>query len=286
MAVEDVRYSTCLKWGSHELDFSGRTLVMGILNVTPDSFSDGGMYAQPHRAVVHGLKMVADGVDIIDIGGQSTRPGSAGVGAAVEIERVVPVIAELVRQVDIPISIDTTESAVAQAALDAGASIINDISALRFDDRMAGVAAGRKVPVILMHMLGTPATMQKDPQYDDVVREIKAFLRERLDYAMKCGIAEDMTIIDVGIGFGKRIEHNVELLSRIDEFFELGRPVLVGHSRKRFLGEMLGLEANERDSATLAASCFLAGKGVHIVRVHDVARTRKAMELYSRFARS
>jgi len=283
MADSKLRFKGTLRWDGGQLDFTGRTLVMGILNVTPDSFSDGGRYLDANRAVVHGLQMAAEGADIIDVGGQSTRPGSEPVGSRTELERVLPVVAGLADKISVPISIDTTDAEVARGALDAGASIVNDISALRFDEKMAPLVAERGVPLVLMHMQGTPATMQTDPRYKNVISEIKAFLRERLRYASRAGIDPNLIMLDVGIGFGKQLEHNVALLGRIDEFFELERPILVGHSRKRLLGELLDLPLDERDSATLAASSYLASRGVHILRVHQVGPTRKAVELIHHF---
>jgi dihydropteroate synthase len=278
----NARFEGMFEWDRRRLDFRGRTLVMGILNVTPDSFSDGGRYFDADRAIAHGLHLAEEGADVIDVGGQSTRPGSEPVGFEAELERVVPVICELANKLTLPISIDTTQSKVAEAALDAGAAMVNDISALRFDESMADLVAERQVPVVLMHMQGTPADMQIDPRYEDVIGEIKVFLRQRIAFATGHGIKRERIIVDVGIGFGKRLEHNLTLLARISEFCELGLPVLVGHSRKRFLGEFFGLEADQRDQATLAVSTYLAGKGVHMVRVHDVGPTRKAVELIHR----
>lgn len=282
MADRGLRFKGVIEWDRWRLDLTGRTLVMGIVNVTPDSFSDGGQYLDPARAIERGLQLADEGADIIDVGGQSTRPGSEPIGARSELDRVLPVISALAKQLSVPISIDSTESQVAQAALDAGAAIVNDISALRFDEKMAHVVAQRKVPVILMHMLGTPATMQTQPQYDEVIGEIRAFLRERIDFAERNGIDHNLTIIDVGIGFGKRLEDNLALLRLIDTFFELGRPVMVGHSRKRFLGDLFGLNVEQRDQATLTISTYLASKGVHILRVHEPGATRKAVDLIHR----
>jgi dihydropteroate synthase len=266
-----------MAWGRWSLDFSGRTLVMGILNVTPDSFSDGGKFSDVEAAVRHGLAM--GGADILDIGGESTRPGSAAVSAEEQIRRVVPVIEKLAGKVTIPISIDTTSAAVAKAALDAGAAIINDISGLRFDSGMAKLAVDRGVPVIIMHMQGLPGTMQESPSYEDVVGEVKDFLRGQVDFAVSEGVAREKIIVDVGIGFGKRLEDNLSLLSRVEEFYELGLPVLVGHSRKSFLGMITGEPAEKRDEATLAVSMFLATKGVHVLRVHEVGSTRRGCEI-------
>ena len=279
MADGQVRFSGQIAWDRFRLDFSGRTLVMGILNVTPDSFSDGGLFFSIESAVTQALRMVREGADIIDIGGESTRPGSAPVPVDEQIRRVVPVIETIARQIDIPISIDTTHRPVAEGALDVGASIINDISALQFDPGLADLAARTKVPVILMHMQGTPATMQTDPHYDDVIREIKDFLRERMAFATQHGIEESKLILDPGIGFGKRLEDNLKILAQIEAFYDLGRPVLVGHSRKAFLGKLTGRPAPDRDTPTLAVSAVLAERKVHLLRVHDVRATREACDI-------
>ncbi len=282
MAKTSERFSGVLTCGDYRLDFSGRTLVAGVLNVTPDSFSDGGRFINNQRAVKRALDMEREGADIIDIGGQSTRPGSKAVGAKAELERIMPVLKTLADQLTVPISIDTTEAEVARRAVEAGADIINDVSALRFDDRMAKVAAECDVPVILMHMQGTPEDMQQGPHYDDVIGEIKAFLRDRIKYAVDQGIDRQKIIIDPGIGFGKRLEHNLTLLANIEEFYELGRPVMVGHSRKSFMKTLLNLQVDQRDMTTVALSGYLANKGVHIVRVHEVGDTRNSLELIRR----
>jgi dihydropteroate synthase len=275
------RFSGKMTFGRFELDFSGRTLVMGILNVTPDSFSDGGKYFNIDLAIEHGLEMAKAGADIIDIGGETTRPGSQGVPADEQIRRVVPVIKSIASQINVPISIDTTSAEVARSALDAGASIINDISGLRFDADLATLAAERNVPVILMHMLGTPQTMQEAPHYDNVVAEVKAFLAERLEYAVSRGIDHRKIILDVGLGFGKRVEDNLMLLAHIEEFYDLHCPVLVGHSRKGFIGKISDQPIDSRDLPTLAISAFLATHKVHILRVHDVASTRLSCQVIS-----
>ncbi len=277
-----VKFTGKIELAGRELNFTGRTLVMGILNVTPDSFSDGGKFFSKDDAIARGITLADDGADIIDIGGESTRPGSAAVGADEQIGRVVPVIEELAKRVDVPISIDTRLADVARAGLDAGASIINDISALRSDEKLVELASERGVPVILMHMQGTPETMQKDPYYEDVIAEVKEFLRERIEFSTDAGIERGKIIIDVGIGFGKRLADNYALIDRIEEFYELGCPVLVGHSRKSFIGKTLGLDVSERDDVTLAISGLLAYKGVHILRVHDVRSTRRACEMIYR----
>ena len=228
-----------LQWSGGRLDFSSGCLVMGTLNVTPDSFSDGGQFLDTDSAVAHGLQMVAEGAALLDIGGESTRPGSEPVPAAEQSRRVVPVIQSLAGQVEVPISIDTRDVEVAQAALEAGAAIINDVTALS-DDRLAVLAAQKQVPVVLMHMQGTPGTMQDEPTYDDVVGEVLHFLLERAQHAESFGIPSERIFIDPGIGFGKTLEHNLALLKYIDRFVATGYRVLVGASRKRFIGALTG----------------------------------------------
>ena len=260
-----------VKWPGGRLDFSSGCLVMGILNVTPDSFSDGGEFFDPHRAVERGLRMVEDGAAIIDVGGESTRPGSTSVPAWEQIERVVPVIEALSKQTCVPISIDTYEYEVAEAALDAGAAMINDITALS-DERIGRLAGERRVPIVLMHMLGTPATMQAKPKYDDVVGEVLDFLLERASRAEQTGVPKGMIFIDPGIGFGKTLEHNLLLLKNIDKFVATGYRVLVGASRKSFIGKITGREDPcERTYGTAATVALCVAAGVSIVRVHDVA---------------
>jgi len=246
-------------------------VMMGILNVTPDSFSDGGDYLEPSKAILHAMEMVAQGAGIIDVGGESTRPGSAAVGTQEQIRRVAPVIWALKREVDVPISIDTTDSEVAEAALAEGASIINDVSALRFDKRMAELAASSGAAVVLMHMLGEPGTMQENPTYVDVVKEVMEFLAERLVYAQAAGIERSRLVVDPGIGFGKTAEHNLRLLKEAPLLHQLGAPVLVGPSRKRFIGSALGIgPAKDRLLGTAAAVACCVAAAVQIVRVHDV----------------
>jgi dihydropteroate synthase len=261
------------------LDTGPRALVMGILNVTPDSFSDGGLYFDAPAAVEHGKRMSAEGADVIDVGGQSTRPGSDPVPADEEMRRVIPVVGELCSQVRTPISIDTQKAEVAAAALEAGAQIINDVSALRTDPRMAPLAAERDVPVVLMHMQGTPRTMQVNPTYGDVVRDVIAWLKERIQYAVGAGIAEENLVVDPGFGFGKTLRHNLELLRRLAELHELGRPVLAGTSRKSMLGKLLGAPEADRLHGTLATVACAVLCGCHIVRVHDVRPAREAVEV-------
>ena len=260
-----------LEWPSGKLDFSSGCLVMGVLNVTPDSFSDGGKFFSPEKAVEHGLKMAADGAAIIDIGPESTRPGAEPVPTKEQIRRAVPVIEALAKKTKSCISIDTTNSDVAKDALDTGATMINDISALA-DERMAKLAAKCKVPVVLMHIQGTPRTMQIEPKYKDVVAEVLAFLLNRAKRAEQFGIPKERIFIDPGIGFGKTVEHNLTLLANIDRFVKTGYRVLVGPSRKTFIGKLTGKEnPAERIFGTAAAVALCAAADVSIVRVHDVA---------------
>ncbi len=264
--------------------------IFGVLNVTPDSFSDGGQFASPAVAIETGCRMAEEGADLIDVGGESTRPGSLAVPADEQIRRTQPVIAELARRfgIDGPaISIDTRLADVAEAALAAGASVVNDISALRDDPHMAKLVADRGAGVILMHMQGTPADMQHDPRYDDVVAEVKAFLAERIEAAVAAGIARDRIIVDPGIGFGKTVKHNLTLLKQAGVLRQLGVPVLVGPSRKRFIAELTGArEMADRLPGTIAAvsACVLAG--VECVRVHDVAACRRAADLAAAIAKT
>ncbi len=255
-----------------ELDCSSRTLVMGVLNVTPDSFSDGGRFYDPVKAIQHGLKMAKEGADIIDVGGESTRPGSEPISAQEEIKRIIPVIEALASEIQVPISIDTYKSEVAARALKAGATILNDISALRFDPQMVKLVAEQNVPVILMHMLGTPKDMQLDPRYEDVVGEILDFLNQRIQWAMSHGVAAEQIIVDPGIGFGKTLEHNLTILKNLSKFGSLGRPILIGTSRKSFIGKILGADVDQREDGTAATVALGICNGANIVRVHDVAR--------------
>jgi dihydropteroate synthase len=260
-----------IEWPRGKLDFSEGCIVMGILNVTPDSFSDGGQFFDTNKAVEHSLQMATNGAAIIDIGGESTRPGSESVSADEQIERVVPVIQTLNKKNNIPISIDTYNVKVAQAALEAGACMINDITALS-DERMAELAAKYKLPVVLMHIQGTPATMQNEPKYEDVVAEVLEFLLSRAKKAEDFGIAKNMIFIDPGIGFGKTLEHNLLLLRNIKKFVATGYRVLIGTSRKSFIGQLTGKEEpSERIFGTAATVALCAAAGVSIARVHDVA---------------
>lgn len=269
-----------LRWRDFDLDLSSKTHVMGILNITPDSFSDGGLFYEPERALEHALKMVEDGADIVDIGGESTRPGSEPVPEEEEIRRVVPVIKRLSAQIKVPISIDTYKSRVARAAIEAGASIVNDISGLRFDPEMKKVVAEYKVPVVIMHIKGTPKTMQLNPTYEALIPEIMDYLREGIMIAKEAGIPEELIIIDPGIGFGKTFEHNLEIINNLREFTYLERPILVGPSRKAFIGKILGdVPPLMRLEGTLAAVAISAYNGANIVRVHDVPETVKVLKV-------
>lgn len=253
---------------------------MGILNVTPDSFSDGGRFFDTSRAIDRAHNMVDEGADIIDIGGLSTRPGSQPVTVEEEIKRTVPVIEKVAPAIEVPISIDTYRSEVARAALRAGASMINDISGMRFDVDMPSVIAEHKVPVVLMHIKGTPRDMQRNPVYEALIPEIMDYLRESILLAEEAGVEEDMIVVDPGIGFGKTFDHNLEILNRLGDFTMLGYPVLVGPSRKAFIGEILGgAAASERVFGTAAAVCAAVLNGASIVRVHDVANMVEVMKV-------
>ncbi len=256
-----------------------KTRVMGILNVTPDSFSDGGEFVNDDSIRAQAGKMVAAGADIIDVGGESTRPFAQSVSIEKELERVITAISIIREQHEIPISIDTTKAIVAREALTAGADIINDVSALRFDPEMISLVRKTSAPVIIMHMKGTPETMQVDPVYDDVVKEIIDFLDERLNWANEKGVSRDRFIIDPGIGFGKTVAHNLIILNRLQEFQKLGCPILVGHSRKSFIGKVLDLDVKERDVATAVISGLCTNNGASIVRVHDVGKTVQAVRM-------
>ena len=255
-------------------------LFMGIVNVTPDSFSDGGRFLAQEAAVEQALRLVAEGADILDVGGESTRPGAAAVPIDEELRRVVPVIEQLARKTDVPISVDTSKADVARQALQAGARIVNDISGLRFDSQMIEVCRESRCGVVVMHMQGTPQTMQIEPHYTDVVDEICEYFRERLETLSRDGIDAERIVFDPGVGFGKTAQHNLEILSHIARFRELGRPVLIGHSRKRFLKKIVGREVDECQFGTVGVSVALAQQHVDIVRVHDVAANRDAIIAY------
>ena len=253
-----------------------RPLIMGVINVTPDSFADGGLCFDQDTAVNHALALAAAGADILDFGGESTRPFSEPTPLNEELQRVLPVIAQVRARTHIPISIDTYKSGVARAALEAGANIINDISAMRFDPDMVHLAREYGAPVILMHMQGTPKGMQAKPHYHDLLGELRAFFQERLDFAMSHGLPRELLVLDPGLGFGKTFQHNMEILNNLDAFLDLGCPLLIGPSRKAFLGHLLGgLPPGERDIGTLAALAVAVQRGAHIVRVHNVAYAKQ-----------
>lgn len=274
-----------LSWRCRDrvLELSARPLLMGVLNVTPDSFSDGGRYRDPERAVERGCAMVAEGAAILDIGGESSRPGAAPVDEAEELRRVLPVIRALAGRVDALLSVDTTKAAVAEAALEAGVHIINDITALTGDARMADVARRSGAGVVLMHMRGTPRTMQADPHYDDVVAEVARYLDERLRQAEAAGLARETLVIDPGICFGKTVAHNVALLNGVGALAALGRPVLVGLSRKSFLGHLTGRGVEDRLLPSLVALAVALREGAHLARVHDVKESCEVARLVGMF---
>jgi len=281
------RKSYHLSWANYNLELGQRTCLMGIVNVTPDSFSDGGKFFDTETAVAHGVKLAAEGADIIDIGGESTRPFSDFVTVDEEIRRVVPVIEKLAERVSIPISIDTMKSGVARRAVAAGASIINDVSAQRFDPELAGVAVEFGTPMILMHMLGNPKTMQVSPVYDDILADIRDFLADAIDKAEKHGISKSKIIIDPGIGFGKTLAHNLLLIRHLQFFQSLDTPILIGASRKSFLRKILKDEQVEDippdlpivETGSQAAVAAAVLNGAHIVRVHDVANTLATVKI-------
>ena len=261
--------STVWRAGTHVLACGPRTLLMGILNVTPDSFSDGGRFFDHEVAVAAGIEMVSDGADILDIGGESTRPGSSAVSDAEQLERVVPVIKRLSAEVDVPLSIDTRSARVAAGAVEAGAAIVNDVTA-GSDPDMFETVRESKAGMVLMHMRGEPNTMQQLTDYDDVVTEVKEYLRGRLRAAIDSGIEEERLVVDPGLGFAKTTPQSLLLMRDVASFFDLGRPVLVGPSRKSFIGDVLGTEVTERTEGTAGAVAWMVAEGAHIVRVHDV----------------
>jgi len=259
--------------------FKDKPVIMGILNVTPDSFFDGGSYYPRERAIDHALEMAEGGADIIDVGGESTRPGSEPTSLGEELDRVLPVIEGIRKRSSIPLSIDTYKAAVARAAIASGADMVNDISSLSFDEGMAGVVAASGVPVVIQHIKGTPRDMQKNPSYQDVTGEIKEFFIERIAYARSCGIDEDDIIIDPGIGFGKRVSDNLTIIRELGRLKELGRPLLIGTSMKSFIGRIMGTDVPaERAEGTLASVAISLWNGADMVRVHDVARTKKVVK--------
>ena len=273
-AAEGLRH---WRFGAHRFVLGEFPLLMGIVNVTPDSFSDGGAYLSHDAAVRHALQLAEDGAGILDIGGESTRPGAAPVPVDEEMRRVVPVIERVAAQTEVLISVDTTKAEVARAALKAGAAIVNDISGLTFDPAMPAVCRDHEAGVVCMHIQGTPQTMQDHPHYEDVVRNIREYFVERLAALEGEGIPSERIVLDPGIGFGKTAEHNLEILSSVRAFRELGRPVLIGHSRKRFLKRILGRPLDEQSFGTVGVSLALALQSVDILRVHDVRATRDAL---------
>jgi dihydropteroate synthase len=251
--------------------------LMGIVNVTPDSFSDGGEFLDPERAIAHGRKLAEEGADVLDVGGESTRPGAEAVPAEEELRRVRPVVEALAADGGPEVSIDTSKSAVAAVALDAGATIVNDVTAFRADPDLAALCAERDSELILMHMLGDPRTMQENPTYDDVVEEVKAFLADRIEFAVSAGVDEERIWVDPGIGFGKTVEHNLELHRRLRELAELGRPIAFGSSRKSFIGKLTGAPVDERVGGTIASCVIAYANGADILRVHDIRPVREAL---------
>jgi dihydropteroate synthase len=272
--------------GDRVFDCSERTLVMGILNITPDSFSDGGRFLDRATAVAHATRMVDDGADILDVGGESTRPGSTPVSADEELERVHPLIERLAElHPAVPISIDTRKADVAAEALDAGATIVNDVSG-GADPAMFDVVRDREAAVVLMHMRGDPTTMQEAPHYDDVVGEVHEYLRQRIEAAELAGIDPERIAIDPGIGFGKDLDHNLDLMHGVDALLDLGRPVLVGPSRKKFIGTILDLPLEERVEGTVGAVVWMVARGANLVRVHDVREVVRAVRVSDAIARA
>lgn len=282
MAVESLSgdSSLTITWNGRKIDFSSRTYIMGIVNVTPDSFADAGRFFDHKKAVEHACNLAKDGADIIDVGGESTRPGAQSIDEKEELRRVIPVIRSVVNEVDVLVSIDTTKASVAEAGLSEGAQLVNDVSALRFDPNLAAVVARENVPVVLMHMRGSPQTMQKNVHYHDLISEITQFLRERISFAVQCGIEKERIIIDPGIGFGKSVARdNFTILRNLEEFSFLGRPLLIGPSRKAFLGHLLSLPTADRDEATAGAVAVAIMNGAHIIRVHDVKKMRRVAQV-------
>jgi dihydropteroate synthase len=258
-----------------DLGAASRVRLMGVVNVTPDSFSDGGLYLEPEAAIAHGAELADEGADVLDVGGESTRPGADEVGVEVEVARTEPVVADLAA-LGHTISIDTSKRAVAEAALDAGAAIVNDVTAMRADPEIGALCADRGAELVLMHMQGNPRTMQDEPAYEDVVDDVRRFLAERIEAALAAGVAEERIWVDPGIGFGKTLEHNLELLRRLGELRDLGRPILVGTSRKSFIGKVDGSGPDERIGGTIASSVLAVAAGADMLRVHDVAEAVQA----------
>jgi len=274
-----IRTSNILKWSDYNFDLDSKTCVMGILNITPDSFFDGGLHFRTNDAVKRASEMVKEGADIIDVGGESTRPFSDPLPLEEELRRVIPVIKALSQEIDIPISIDTYKSEVAKQALEAGAKMVNDISALRFDPAMGPLVAEAGVPIVLMHMKGTPKNMQKRPTYRDLFGEITGFLSRAVEQAVKVGIKKDLIIIDPGIGFGKSFDDNLKIIRGLDKFSSLGQPILVGTSNKAFIGHVLDRPVESRETGTMATIAAVAMNGANIVRVHNVKATKETVTI-------
>ena len=273
--ISKTRYS--IRCRKRTLMLGRRTLLMGVLNVTPDSFSDGGLFFDKEKAISHGLRMVEEGADIIDVGGESTRPGSKPLELEEELRRVIPVIDLLAKRIDIPLSIDTYKSAVAKRAVEAGAEIINDISGLHFDPTLAQVAAKEDTPLILMHIRGIPETMQKNVHYDSLFSEILRYLRDSVQRAESAGLDPQQVIVDPGVGFGKKVEDNLLIIKNLHEFRILGKPILLGTSRKSFIGKILNADAKERLEGTISSTAIGVLNGAHIIRSHDVLQAKKAI---------
>ncbi len=279
-ALEDYdRRRFPLTLGSRQLELGDRTFIMGIVNVSPDSFYDGGRHFSTERAVAHGLRLAQEGADLLDVGGESSRPGAEPVPLEEEKARVLPVIEELAARCDVPVSVDTYKADVAKAALEAGAVMVNDISGLRFDSRMAGVVAGAGAAVIVMHMQGEPGTMQDSPEYGNVMGEIVEEIGVMVEKAIEGGVGRDRILVDPGIGFGKKLEHNLHLLRHLSELRVFGRPIVVGPSRKAFIGAVSDLPPEERLEGTIAAVCHCVAAGAEVVRVHDVKAVRRAVQV-------
>jgi len=275
-----------LELGQRTLDLSTRTHLMGVLNVTPDSFSDGGRFFKLEEAVKQGIKLAEEGADIIDIGGESTRPGSEPVPIEEELRRIIPVIEQLAQIIKVPISIDTYKSKVAKEALDAGAWMVNDISGLRFDPEMKKVIAEYDVPVVLMHIQGTPRNMQENPKYENLLEDIKSYLNQSISIAEEAGIGEDKIIIDPGIGFGKTLDDNLKILKNLREFKSLEKPVMIGVSRKSFIGKILDLPTDERLEGSLVSMAVAIMNGANILRVHDIKESKRVAKLVDAILKS
>jgi len=284
--IQKEKKANILEWLGYTFDLNSKTFIMGILNITPDSFFDGGAHFKENDAVKQGLKMAADGADIIDVGGESTRPFSEPLPLDEELRRVIPVIKSLSHETDIPISIDTYKSEVASQAIEAGATMVNDISALKFDPAMGQCVADAGVPIVLMHMKGKPKNMQVNPIYKDLFGEITNFLQKAMEQAISSGIKRDRIIIDPGIGFGKSFDDNLKIINNLHTFSSLGQPILVGTSNKAFIGHVLGLSVESRESGTMATVAASVLNGANIVRVHNVKATKETVTMIDAIMKS